>query len=33
VNFTAIDLDMSRHYRPEMNVIGRSVPRAGAAIT
>ena len=29
VDFTAVDLDMSRHYRPEMNVIGRPVLAGG----
>lgn len=28
-NFTAVDLDMTRHYRPEMNVIGRPVLAGG----
>ena len=32
VNFTAVDLDMSRHYRPEMNVIGTR-PRGRARIS
>lgn len=29
VNFTAADLDMLRHYRPEMNVIGRPILEGG----
>ena len=28
-DFTAVDLDMTRHYRPEMNVIGRPVLAGG----
>ena len=31
-NFTAVDLDMIRHYRPEMNVIGRPVQTGGTGI-
>lgn len=28
-NFTAVDLDMTRHYRPEMNVVGRPILAGG----
>ena len=28
-NFTAVNLDMARHYRPEMNVIGRPILEGG----
>lgn len=31
-DFTAVDLDMIRHYRPEMNVIGRPVQTGGRGI-
>jgi hypothetical protein len=31
-NFTAVDLDMIRHYRPQANVIGRPVLQGGVGI-
>jgi hypothetical protein len=31
-NFTAVNLDMIRHYRPEVNVIGRPVQEGGRGI-